>query len=64
MLFMGPNSTSFSSFSQYNDKYLNMNGKSVGGVPGIRTRSHKMVGADESTELRPPAKIEMLRQYN
>ena len=36
--------------------------KSIDGVLGIRTRGHRMVGADETTELwRPPALHSYLR---
>ena len=40
-----------SSFSRYN--FNNKNWKSLKGVLGIRTRGRRMVGADETTELRP-----------
>ena len=44
------------SFSQHTYKIgivqnLTLNGKSIDGVLGIRTRDHRMIGADESTEL-------------
>ena len=44
----------FSSFSQYSDKYSTINGKSIAGVPRIRTLDRRMEGADESTELWRP----------
>ena len=39
--------------------------KSIEGVLGIRTRGHRMVGADETTELwRPPSFILLQKSYN
>ena len=52
----GPNSASFCLFSTFLHTMINIvNGNSVDGVLGIRTRDHWMVGADECTKLcRPP----------
>ena len=39
---------------------LTINGRSIDGVLGIRTRNHRIVGADESTELWLPQLLEAL----
>ena len=49
----------FPSFSQHNDKYMKdftINRRSIDGVLRIQTWDHRMVGADQYTELwRPPS---------
>ena len=56
----GPNPASFCLFSFFShDKYSTntINEKSVDGVLGTQTRSGRMVGADESTELWPHPRL-------
>ena len=57
---MGPSRPLFRSLSSFSHHKSITKWKSVDGVLGIQTRGRRMLGADETTELRRPPKISLI----